>query len=231
MTVADRAGLAWAKLADVDPDLWSAMLAERDRQHWNIELIASENYTFAAVMEAQGSWLTNKYAEGLPGKRYYGGCEYVDVVERLAIDRVLKLFGAQRANVQPHSGAQANMAVYFACLQPGDPILAMDLAHGGHLTHGMHLNFSGKLYKIIPYGVRKEDERLDFDQVASLAREHKPKLIVAGASAYARSIDFSRSVNASADPTTFSRSAFQTRPISPRMSTKPGRPHFDAGGK
>src|SRR5262245_38622825 len=153
-------------------------------------MIASENYTSRAVMEAQGSVLTNKYAEGLPGKRYYGGCENVDVVERLAIERLLKLFGADRANVQPHSGAQANMAVYFAALTPGDTILAMDLAHGGHLTHGMHLNFSGKWYKVVGYGVRKEDERIDFDQVAALAREHKPKMIVAGASAYAREIDF-----------------------------------------
>jgi glycine hydroxymethyltransferase len=141
-------------------------------------------------MAAQGSVLTNKYAEGYPGRRYYGGCEFVDMAEQLAIDRVLKLFGAEFANVQPHSGAQANMAVYFACLEPGDTILAMDLAHGGHLTHGMHLNFSGKLYKIVGYGVRKDTERIDFDQVARLAREHKPRLIVAGASAYPREIDF-----------------------------------------
>src|SRR5262249_13569346 len=155
----------------------------------------SENYTSRAVMEAQGSVLTNKYAEGLPGKRYYGGCEFVDVVERLAIDRLLKLFGADRANVQPHSGAHANMAVYLAALNHGDQILAMDLAHGGHLTHGMHLNFSGKWYKVQGYGVRKEDERIDFDQVARLAKEHKPKLIVAGASAYPREIDFSEFAN------------------------------------
>ena len=175
-----------------DPAVWQAIVAERRRQQTGLEMIASENYTSAAVLAAQGSELTNKYAEGYPGKRYYGGCEHVDVVERLAIERVLKLFGAEHANVQPHSGAQANMAVYFACLEPGDPILAMNLAHGGHLTHGMHLNFSGKLYRVHHYGVRKDDERIDYDQVAALAREHKPKLIVAGASAYSRIIDFSR---------------------------------------
>src|SRR3982751_1083060 len=146
-------------------------------------MIASENYTSAAILAAQGSELTNKYAEGYPGRRYYGGCEFVDVAERLAIDRALKLFGAEHANVQPHSGAQANMAVYFACLEPGDPILAMDLAHGGHLTHGMKLNFSGKLYKVVAYGVRKEDELIDYDEVAKLAEEHRPKMIIAGASA------------------------------------------------
>src|SRR3954452_25273134 len=175
-----------------DPDVWQAIQGERRRQQQGLEMIASENYTSPAVMAAQGSCLTNKYAEGYPGRRYYGGCEFVDVVERLAIERVLKLFGAQRANVQPHSGAQANMAVYFACLQPGDPILAMDLAHGGHLTHGMHLNFSGKLYKVTGYGVRKDTETIDYDQVAALAREHRPKLVVAGASAYSRAIDFAR---------------------------------------
>src|SRR4030081_132408 len=158
-----------------DPEVWQAIHDEGVRQQDGLEMIASENYTSPAVMAAQGSVLTNKYAEGLPGKRYYGGCEYVDIVERLGIERLLKLFGAQRANVQPHSGAQANMPVYFACLQPGDPILAMDLAHGGHLTHGMKLNFSGKLYKVAGYGVRKDNERIDFDQVAELAREHKPK--------------------------------------------------------
>ena len=174
-----------------DPDVWQAIAGERRRQQTGLEMIASENYTSQAVLAAQGSELTNKYAEGYPGRRYYGGCEYVDVVERLAIERVCKLFGAEHANVQPHSGAQANMAVYFACLEPGDTILAMNLAHGGHLTHGMHLNFSGKLYKIVPYGVRREDERIDMDQVAALAKEHKPKLVVAGASAYSRIIDFS----------------------------------------
>src|SRR5579872_5293381 len=176
----------------VDPEVWQAVAAERRRQQTGLEMIASENYTSPAVLAAQGSVLTNKYAEGYPGKRYYGGCEFVDVIERLAIDRLLTLFRAEKANVQPHSGAQANMAVYFACLQPGDTILAMDLAHGGHLTHGMHLNFSGKLYRVAAYGVRQDDERIDFDQVAALAREHKPKLVVAGASAYPREIDFAR---------------------------------------
>src|SRR6516165_8905117 len=179
-------------LRQADPAVWQAIQNERRRQQEGLELIASENYTSAAVLAAQGSVLTNKYAEGYPGKRYYGGCEFVDVVERLAIDRVLQLFKADKANVQPHSGAQANMAAYFACLEPGDTILAMDLAHGGHLTHGMRLNFSGKLYRVVSYGVRRDSERIDFDQVAALAREHKPKLVVAGASAYPRSIDFSR---------------------------------------
>jgi glycine hydroxymethyltransferase len=173
-----------------DPEVWAAIAAERRRQQTGLEMIASENYTSPAVLAAQGSELTNKYAEGYPGRRYYGGCEHVDVVERLAIERVCRLFGAEHANVQPHSGAQANMAVYFACLEPGDTILAMNLAHGGHLTHGMHLNFSGKLYKVVPYGVRPSDERIDMDQVAALAKEHRPKLVVAGASAYPRTIDF-----------------------------------------
>jgi glycine hydroxymethyltransferase len=179
-------------LKSADPEIWQAITHEARRQQDGLEMIASENYTSPAVMAAQGSVLTNKYAEGYPGKRYYGGCEFVDVAERLAIERLLKLFGAERANVQPHSGAQANMAVYFAALNHGDTILAMDLAHGGHLTHGMHLNFSGKWYKIVGYGVRQTDERIDFDQVAKLAREHKPKLVVAGASAYPREIDFAR---------------------------------------
>jgi glycine hydroxymethyltransferase len=186
-------------LQTADSDVWQAIQSERRRQQQGLEMIASENFTSRAVMEAQGSVLTNKYAEGLPGKRYYGGCEFVDVVERLAVDRLLKLFAADRANVQPHSGAQANMAVYFAALQPGDTILAMDLAHGGHLTHGMHLNFSGKFYKVVAYGTRKDDERIDFDQVAHLAKEHKPKMIVAGASAYARAIDFARFAQIAAD--------------------------------
>jgi len=173
-----------------DPEVWAAIAAERRRQQTGLEMIASENYTSPAVLAAQGCELTNKYAEGYPGRRYYGGCEHVDVVERLAIERVCQLFGAEHANVQPHSGAQANMAVYFACLEPGDTILAMNLAHGGHLTHGMHLNFSGKLYKVVPYGVRPSDERIDMDQVAALAKEHRPKLVVAGASAYPRTIDF-----------------------------------------
>ena len=176
----------------VDPEVWQAIAGERRRQQTGLEMIASENYTSPAVLAAQGSVLTNKYAEGYPGRRYYGGCEEVDKVERLAIDRVCKLFRAEHANVQPHSGASANMAVYFACLEPGDTMLAMNLAHGGHLTHGMHLNFSGKLYKVVHYGVRRDDERIDFDQVAALAREHRPKLIVAGASAYPRAIDFPR---------------------------------------
>jgi glycine hydroxymethyltransferase len=179
----------------VDGEVGQAIRDEAIRQQHGLEMIASENYTSAAVMAAQGSVLTNKYAEGLPGKRYYGGCEFVDIVERLAIQRVLKLFGAQAANVQPHSGAQANMAVYFAALNHGDTLLAMDLAHGGHLTHGMHLNFSGKWYKIVGYGVRQDNERIDFEQVARLAKEHKPKLIVAGASAYPREIDFSEFAN------------------------------------
>jgi len=178
-------------IESIDPEVWQAIKDERRRQQDGLEMIASENYASQAVMAAQGCEMTNKYAEGYPGRRYYGGCEYVDVVERLAIERVGKLFGAEFANVQPHSGAQANMAVYFACLEPGDTYLAMNLSHGGHLTHGMHLNFSGKLYKVFHYGVRQDDQRIDFDQVARLAREHKPKLIVAGASAYPRTIDFS----------------------------------------
>jgi glycine hydroxymethyltransferase len=177
-------------LKAADPDIYQAIQGERRRQQEGLEMIASENYASPAVMAAQGSVLTNKYAEGYPGRRYYGGCAFVDAVERLAQERVLKLFAAERANVQPHSGAQANMAVYFACLEPGDTILAMDLAHGGHLTHGMKLNFSGKLYKVAAYGVRQSDERIDFDQVARLAREHRPRLVVAGASAYPREIDF-----------------------------------------
>ncbi len=179
-------------LRTADPEVDAAIKGEQQRQQDGLEMIASENYTSPAVMAAQGSVLTNKYAEGLPGRRYYGGCEFVDVIERLALDRLHKLFGAARANVQPHSGAQANMAVYFAALQPGDTILAMDLAHGGHLTHGMHLNFSGRYFKAVGYGVRQDTERIDFDQVAKLAREHKPKMIVAGASAYPRIIDFAK---------------------------------------
>jgi glycine hydroxymethyltransferase len=175
-----------------DPELYQAIACEERRQYDEIELIASENYTSAAVLEATGSVLTNKYAEGLPGKRYYGGCQCVDVAERLAIERVKKLFGAEHANVQPHSGATANHAVYFAALEVGDTVLAMDLAQGGHLTHGMKLNFSGRWYKTIGYGVNPETERIDYDQVARLAREHKPKLILAGASAYPRALEFGR---------------------------------------
>lgn len=177
-------------IQQADPQVWQAIQGERHRQQDGLELIASENYASPAVMAAQGTVLTNKYAEGYPGKRYYGGCEFVDVVEKLAIDRVLQLFGAERANVQPHSGASANTAVFMAALQPGDPILAMDLAHGGHLTHGMRLNFSGKYFRIIGYGVRTDTERIDYDRLAALAKEHKPKLIIAGASAYPREIDF-----------------------------------------
>jgi glycine hydroxymethyltransferase len=179
-------------LADIDPDVANAIRNELHRQNDGLELIASENFVSAAVLEAAGSVLTNKYAEGYPGKRYYGGCEYVDVVETLAIDRAKALFGAEHANVQPHSGAQANMAVYFTLLKPGDTVLGMNLAHGGHLTHGHPLNFSGKLYTIVPYGVRKEDERIDYDELSRLADEHKPKMIMVGASAYPRVIDFAR---------------------------------------
>lgn len=179
-----------ASLADVDPEIAAAIARERRRQEDNLELIPSENAASRAVLEAQGSVLTNKYAEGYPGKRYYGGCEHVDVVEQLAIDRAKALFGAEFANVQPHSGSQANMAVYFSQLQPGDTILAMNLSHGGHLTHGNPANFSGKWFKVVPYGVREEDERIDYDAVRELAREHRPKLIVAGHSAYPRVVDF-----------------------------------------
>src|SRR5271167_4975352 len=175
-------------LQTADLEIWQAIRDEEQRQQHGLEMIASENYTSAAVMAAQGSVLTNKYAEGYPGRRYYGGCEFVDVVERLAIERLLKLFGAEKANVQPHSGAQANMAVFFAALQPGDTFLAMDLAHGGHLTHGMRLNFSGKYFRAIGYGVTPDTHRIDFDQVAKLAREHRPKMVIAGASAYPREI-------------------------------------------
>src|SRR5437763_1891219 len=180
------------RLAEVDPDVAKALREEAQRQNRNLELIASENFVSEAVLEAAGSVLTNKYAEGYPGRRYYGGCEVVDVVEDLAIARAKQLFGAEHANVQPHSGAQANMAVYFSLLKPGDTVLGMNLAHGGHLTHGHPLNFSGKLYTIVPYGVRKEDERIDYDEIDRLADEHKPKMIIVGASAYSRVIDFAR---------------------------------------
>jgi glycine hydroxymethyltransferase len=178
------------KIKDFDPVLWSAMRDEERRQRDKLELIASENYASPAVREAVGSVLTNKYAEGYPGKRYYGGCEFVDIAENLARDRAKQLFGCDYANVQPHAGSQANMGVLFAALEPGDTILGMDLAHGGHLTHGAPVSFSGKLYKVFRYGVRREDERIDYPQVAALAREHRPKLIIAGASAYSRTIDF-----------------------------------------
>ena len=176
----------------VDTEIQEAINKELSRQREKLEMIASENIVSKAVMQAQGSVLTNKYAEGYPGKRYYGGCEYVDVVEQLAIDRAKKLFGAEYANVQPHSGAQANTAVYFALLQPGDTILGMNLTDGGHLTHGSPVNISGKYFKIIPYGVDKETERIDYDELERLAKEHQPKLIVGGASAYSRVIDFER---------------------------------------
>jgi glycine hydroxymethyltransferase len=179
-------------LQQADPEVFAAIQGERKRQQFGLEMIASENYTSPAVMAAQGSCLTNKYAEGYPGKRYYGGCEFVDVAEKLAIDRVKQLFGAEHANVQAHSGAQANMAVFLAALHPGDTILGLDLAHGGHLTHGMRLNFSGKYFHVVSYGVRKEDHRIDFDDLAKKAREHKPKVVIAGASAYPRFFDFEK---------------------------------------
>jgi glycine hydroxymethyltransferase len=178
-------------LANVDPELWDAIQKENTRQQDHIELIASENYTSPAVMQAQGSQLTNKYAEGYPGKRYYGGCEYVDVAEQLAIDRVKQLFGAEAANVQPNSGSQANQGVFFAMLKPGDTIMGMSLAEGGHLTHGMALNMSGKWFNVISYGLT-EQEDIDYEQMEALAREHKPKLIIAGASAFSLRIDFER---------------------------------------
>lgn len=179
-----------ASLAETDPEIANAIEAEKNRENDKLELIASENFVSRAVLEAQGSILTNKYAEGYPKKRYYGGCEYVDIVEQLAIDRAKQLFGAEHANVQPHSGASANMAVYFAVMQPGDTYMAMNLSHGGHLTHGSPVNFSGRLYNVVPYGVNAETEQLDYDELRSIAFESKPKLIVAGASAYPRFIDF-----------------------------------------
>ena len=182
----------YPELQKNDPEVFSAVSAELDRQRHKLELIASENFTSLAVMQAQGSILTNKYAEGYPAKRYYGGCENVDVVETLAIERAKKIFGAEHANVQPHSGAQANMAVYFALLQPGDTVLGLNLSHGGHLTHGHPMNFSGKLYNIIAMNVRKDTEEIDYDEAAKLALEHKPKLIFAGASNYSRKFDWKR---------------------------------------
>jgi len=176
----------------IDPEVAEAIELERKRQQEKIELIASENFVSPAVMQAQGSVLTNKYAEGYPGRRYYGGCEYVDIVERLAIERAKELFGAEHANVQPHSGAQANTAVYFAFLKPGDTVLGMNLAHGGHLTHGSPVNISGTYYNFVPYGVDEKTETINYDEVERLAKEHKPKMIVAGASAYPRVIDFAR---------------------------------------
>lgn len=184
--------LDFSKVKAADEAVYAAMMDELNRQQQNIELIASENFVSEAVMNAMGSHLTNKYAEGYPGKRYYGGCEYVDVVETLAIERAKALFGAEFANVQPHSGAQANTAVYFAMLSPGDTILGMNLAHGGHLSHGSPVNISGKYFNIVPYGVRSDTERIDYDELRSLALQHKPKMIVAGASAYPRAIDFKK---------------------------------------
>lgn len=182
-------------LCDYDPEVGQAMQKELDRQRHNIELIASENIVSEAVLKAMGSVLTNKYAEGYPGKRYYGGCECVDIVENIARDRAKKLFGAEHVNVQPHSGAQANLAVYFALLNPGDTVLGMSLAEGGHLTHGSPVNMSGKYYNFVPYGINSETGRLDYDALETLVKEHKPKLVVAGASAYPRVIDFERIAN------------------------------------
>ncbi|MFI6575172.1 serine hydroxymethyltransferase, partial [Nocardiopsis sp. NPDC050513] len=179
-------------LSELDPEVAAAVDAELGRQRDTLEMIASENFAPQAVLEAQGTVLTNKYAEGYPGRRYYGGCEHVDVVEQLAIDRAKELFGAEHANVQPHSGAQANTAVYFALLKPGDTILGLDLAHGGHLTHGMRINYSGKILDAVAYHVRDSDGTVDYDEVAALAKEHRPKMIVAGWSAYPRQLDFAR---------------------------------------
>jgi len=192
MTTNTEIPIRWRSLAESDPEIAAAIGNELHRQNTGLELIASENFVSQAVLEAAGSVLTNKYAEGYPGKRYYGGCEFVDVAESLAIARAKQLFGADHANVQPHSGAQANMSVYFTLLKPGDTVLGMNLAHGGHLTHGHPLNFSGKLYTIVPYGVRRDDERIDYDEFERLAHEHKPKMIMIGASAYSRVFDFER---------------------------------------
>jgi glycine hydroxymethyltransferase len=181
-----------APLSEIDPEIHNAIQNEERRQSSGLELIASENFTSKGVMEATGSVFTNKYAEGYPGRRYYGGCEFADVVESLAIDRAKKLFGAEHANVQPHSGSQANMSVYLTVLKPGDTVMGLSLAFGGHLTHGYHLNFSGKYYHFVPYGLRKETETIDYDELDRLARENKPKLIVVGASAYPRTLDFER---------------------------------------
>ena len=199
-----------------DPAVWNAIENEIERQADGLEMIASENYTSPAVMQAAGSVLTNKYAEGYPGRRYYGGCEFVDVVEQLAIDRAKQLFGAEFANVQPHSGSQANTAIYLAALEPGDTVLGLDLAHGGHLTHGMKLNISGMLYHFISYGVTRDTNRLDFDQVAALAREHKPKMIVAGASAYPREIPHDKFAEIAREVS--ARSSWSTWPTTPVSS-------------
>src|SRR5499425_3260666 len=177
-------------LATADPEIYEQIRRETERQNSRLELIASENFTSEAVLQAVGSIFTNKYAEGYPGKRYYGGCEYTDVVENLARDRAKQLFHAEYVNVQPHSGSQANEAAYASVLQPGDTILGLNLAHGGHLTHGHHLNFSGKTYRVVPYGVSRENETIDYDEMAKLAEEHRPKMIIGGASAYSRVFDF-----------------------------------------
>src|SRR5262245_531545 len=182
----------YRSLKAVDPGVYQAIADERARQNFGLELIASENFVSRAVLEATGSVMTNKYAEGYPGRRYYGGCEFVDVAERLAIDRAKQLFGAQHVNVQPHSGTSANMAVYFAVLKPGDKLMGMDLSSGGHLTHGHRLSYSGRDFQVVSYGVDRESERIDYDEVARIAREERPKLIVCGASAYSRTIDFAR---------------------------------------
>src|SRR5258708_17621741 len=188
----NSAAKMYRPLCEADPQIAAAIDNETRRQHEGLELIASENFVSEAVLEAAGSVFTNKYAEGYPGKRYYGGWEFADVVENLARDRARQLFGAEHANVQPHAGSQANMEAYAAVLQPGDTILGLNLAHGGHLTHGHHLNFSGKTYKIVPYGVTKETETIDYDELQKLAEEHRPKLIIGGGSAYPRIIDFAR---------------------------------------
>ncbi len=179
-------------LQNKDPEIYQSILEETQRQEYGLELIASENFVSEAVLEAQGSVMTNKYAEGYPGKRYYGGCEYVDMAENLAMERARQLFRAEYANVQPHSGSQANMGAYFAAIEPGDTILGMNLSHGGHLTHGSPVNFSGKLYKVVFYGVEKETGQINYDEIEALAKEHRPKLIIAGASAYPRTLDFER---------------------------------------
>src|SRR5262249_38310730 len=181
-----------SSLQELDAEIYAAIQNEQRRQSTGLELIASENFTYRAVLEATGSVFTNKYAEGYPGRRYYGGCEFVDVVEDLAIERAKKLFGAEHANVQPHSGSQANMAVYLTALKPGDTVMGMPLSHGGHLTHGHNLSFSGKYYHFVPYGLNKETETIDYEELDSIARQNKPKMIVVGASAYPRAIDFER---------------------------------------
>src|SRR5580698_1673554 len=192
MSVTASATSHVAPLAEVDPEIFGLIGREEERQRHNLELIASENIASLAVREAMMSVLTDKYAEGYPGKRYYGGCEVVDEVETLAIERVKQIYGSEHANVQPHSGAQANMAVYFALLHPGDTLMAMNLAHGGHLTHGSPVNFTGMMYNIVPYGVRQDTEQIDYDEFERLAAEHKPKMIVSGATAYSRRFDFER---------------------------------------